>query len=238
MSEAKFAVYVIPPAESEFYQRGSEILGYDVRAGAFLPKDNPSRRALPEFDEAWIKQPQSYGLHVTTGYSLYYNPTTLPAIEHEIENVLSCFSKSADFTLTPDGADRIVFWHDTIGVVHCNPDPNMLMLHTMLTAKINPMGTASNVGRRYAQMSPEDIDPVLGSRVEQYYSPYILDDWKPHFTLMMPYTGKQREAMQAALLELFPPDPISVESVCLLKRDAGETHYHLHREFTIADYPR
>jgi hypothetical protein len=41
----KFAVYTVPPADSLLYQCGSEILGYDVRTGEFLPEENATRAA-------------------------------------------------------------------------------------------------------------------------------------------------------------------------------------------------
>ena len=235
----KFAVYTIPPAASELYQRGSEILGYDVRTGEFLPDDNNTRATLPEFNPAWVAQPQTYGFHVTTGYSLYFEMANLPQIEAKIEHVLSCFGKGVDFTLTPHPDDPIPFWgenHDII-VLRCDPNPAMLMLHTLLTACVNPLGTGSNAAQAYAQKDPETIDPVLAHRVQHYFTPYMLDGWVPHFTLMMPYTGTQREAMRAALLKLFAVGTIPVESVCLLIRNDAETHYRFYREFFIEDYP-
>lgn len=234
---AKFAVYYIPPADSLLYRRGSEILGYDVRAGVFLPEANPTRAALPEFDAAWAALPQTYGFHVTTGYSLYYDPAVLPKIEREIEGVLSCFGRDAAFTLTPHPTERIPFWNGDIVVLHYQPDPNLMMLHAMLTARINPYGTGSNIAERYASADPATLDPVLAARVRQYCTPYMLDGWEPHFTLLMPYTGTQPHALRAALADLFPPEPEPVRSICLLVRDDGETHYRLHREFTIADFP-
>lgn len=234
---AKFAVYYIPPAESTLYQRGSEILGYDVRTGQPLPLDNPTRSALPEFDEAWVLQPQTYGFHVTTGYSLYFDTETLPEIEQAMHDVFNCFGVGVPFELTPV-TERIAFWRDEICVLHCVPNPAMLMLHTMLIARVNPYGTASNVSKAYEDKSPANLDPVRAHRVKQYYTPYMLDGWIPHFTLMMPYSGTQQDAMHKALLALFPPDPIPVESICLLVREDDETHYRLHREFLLRDYPQ
>ena len=230
----KFAVYYVPPAESTLYQHGSEILGYDVRTGQFLPENNATRAQLPEFDSAWIEQPQTYGFHVTTGYSLYFEQKDLPAIEAEMESVCRCFG-DVEFLLTPR-LPRIVFWRDTIVVLHCEPNINMVMLHTMLVARVNPFGKASNVSERYAQKDASELDPVKVHRVEKYYTPYMLDGWNPHFTLMMPYEGAQREKMENTLLTLFDDDPIKVESICLLYRDDDETHYRLHREYRLADY--
>lgn len=230
----KFAVYTITPADSSHYQHGSEILGYDVRTGKFLPTDNLTRAKLPEFDEAWIQRPQTYGFHVTTGYSLYCEADTLPEIEAELESVCRCFG-DVDFMLIPEN-ERVVFWRDTIAVLHYKPNINMAMLHTLITARVNPLGTGSNVSASYAQKDPSELDPTLAHRVKKYHTPYMVDGWSPHFTLMMPYTGEKKAEMKSALLDLFPDEPIHVKSICLLYREDDETHYRLHREYHLADY--
>lgn len=234
---AKFAVYTIPPPDSDLYQRGSEILGYDVRTGEFLPEDNPTRDALPEFHPDWVAQPQTYGFHMTTGYSLYFDMATLPQIEQAIETALGCFGRDVEFMLTPEPENRIPLWHDEIFVIHCQPNPAMLMLHTMMTVMVNPLGTSSNYSRRYAEQDPAELDPVKLHRVRHFYTPQMLDAWVPHFSLMYPYTGSYPAEMRAALLELFSPEPIVTESICLVLREDDETHYRLHREFFFRDYP-
>ncbi len=234
---AKFAVYTIPPADSDLYQRGSEILGYDVRSGEFLPEENATREALPEFHPDWVAQPQTYGFHMTTGYSLYFDMETLPQIEAAMEVALGCFGRDAEFVLTPDPEERIPLWHDEIFVIHCQPNPAMLMLHTMMTVLVNPLGKSSNYSQRYEQQDPSELDPVKLHRVRHFFTPHMLDAWVPHFSLMYPYGGSYPEATQAALLELFGPEPIVCDSVCLVVREDDETHYRLHREFFFKDYP-
>ncbi len=234
----KFAVYYIPPADSELYQRGSAILGYDVRAGEMLPSDNPTRAALPGFDETWVARPQTYGFHVTTGYSLYFEWDALPQIEAEMASVCACFGNDVVFQLNP--ADPLVaFWGSNYDAafLHYHPNAAMLMLHTMLIARVNPLGTSSNITQSYAERPPDTLDPVLRHRVQRYHTPYMLDGWDPHFTLLMPYTGSEPDALLQALGELFPPNPVTVESICLLVRDDDETHYRLHREFVLVDFP-
>ncbi len=233
----KFAVYYIPPAESALYRHGSEILGYDVRSGQFLPQLTPARAALPEFDPAWVAQPQTYGFHVTTGYSLYFEWAALPEIEREMDDVFNCFGKDVTFTFTP-ADERLVLWQDEIFALRYDPNPALLMLHAMLIARVNPLGTGSNVSQAYARKDLANLDPVSAHRVRRYYTPYMLDGWIPHFTLMMPYTGQNRAAMHTALLDLFDTGPVQVESICLLVMDDAETHYHLHREYHLRDYPQ
>jgi hypothetical protein len=229
----KFAVYAIPPANSTIYRRGSEILGYDVRAGAMLPYNNPTRDALPEFEESWVEQPQTYGFHMTTGYSLFFEWDRLAEVEDEIANVAACFWPDVRFMLTPVQDDPIPFWRDDIIVLHYEPNPALLMLHAMLIARVNPLATGSNQSRAYSQYDANGIDPVLAHRVRHYYTPYMLDGWKPHFTLMMPYGGVQKAAMRAALGALFPPQPLPVATICLLVREDNEAFYRLHREFLV-----
>jgi hypothetical protein len=233
----KFAVYYIPPAQSSLYQHGSEILGYDVRTGTMLPEDNPTRAALPEFDPAWAALPQTYGFHVTMGYSLYFDGETLPQIEQEMEDVFNCFSPDVEFIFTP-ASERVVFWQDEIVVLRYDPNPALLMLHTMLIARVNPLGTGSNMSEVYTQKDVAAFPLVNLHRVRKYYTPYMLDGWTPHFTLMMPYKGTQPEAVRVALLDLFDNEPIKVESICLLVRQDGETHYRLYREFCFKAYPK
>lgn len=228
----KFAIYTIPPANSLIYQHGSEILGYDVRSGVFLPEDNPTRRQLPEFDKRWVARPQIYGFHATTGYSLYVDPEDLPKIEAEMESVCRCFG-DVEFLLTPY-ENRVVFWNDTIVVLHYRPNINMAMLHTMLVSRVNPLGTSSNITQQYAKKDLEELDPTLAHRVKHYHTPYMVDGWNPHFTLMMPYEGQQKDAMKSALLNLFDDTPLQVGSICLLYRDDNETHFRLHREYYLA----
>lgn len=236
---AKFAVYIIPPAESEMFQHGSEILGYDVRTGRFLPEDNPTRAALPEFAPAWIQRPQTYGFHVTTGYSLFFDLEKLPAIETEIEHVLNCFSPDVQFTLTPDSDERIPFWgrENDIAVLHYQPNPALMMLHAMLIARVNPYGTTSSIAEHYRE-DPTRYPAVNVHRVRQYYTPYMLDGWVPHFTLMQPYSGDDKAGMRQALYRLFSDEVVDVHSICLLVMPEGETHYRLHREFLFEDFPR
>jgi hypothetical protein len=143
---------------------------------------------------------------------------------------MGCFSPGLEFTLTP-AEERILFIRDEIVLMPYVPNANMLMLHTMLTARINPYANGSNVSDAYAKRDPATIDPVNALRVKKYYTPYMLDGWMPHFTLMMPYTGTQAEAMRMTLLNLFSDQPIQVEGICLLVRGDNETHYHLHREY-------
>jgi hypothetical protein len=169
---------------------------------------------------------------MTTGYSLFYDPATLPQIEAEMEMLIGCFGRDVVFELSP-AEDPIPFWRGSIAVLHFDPNPAMMMLHTLITARINPFGTHSTVSDSYASKDPQELDPVKAARVKNFYTPYILDGWKPHFSLMYPYAGTQPDAMRLALMSLFPSQNLAVRSICLLIRDDNDTHYRLHREFLL-----
>lgn len=230
---AKFAVYFIPPADSAFYQHGTDILGYDVRAGKFLEPDNATRAALPEFDPRWVQRPQTYGFHVTVGYTLYFELDRLPDIELEMEKAIQCFVGKDDLILTPDPHERVQLWNDEVLVLNYTPTPTLQMLHTLLVARVNPLGITSNIAQHYAQRDTGNLDAVAVERVRQYYSPYVFDNWKPHFTLMQPYSGEKLDAMRPVLDSLFDKEAIAVHSIALLLMDDAENSYRLHREFML-----
>jgi len=59
--EARYAIYFVPAAETELYQFGAAVLGYDAYTG----RDTPSIRAV---DPGWadrVREPRVYGFHAT-----------------------------------------------------------------------------------------------------------------------------------------------------------------------------
>ena len=73
----RFAVYLCPPAGSEYYRLGSETLGYDVRARREIPLPAD---ILPE----WQTQAGPYGFHLTLVEGFYCAPEALPELETEL----------------------------------------------------------------------------------------------------------------------------------------------------------
>ncbi|MGC1121235.1 MAG: hypothetical protein WBA22_09080 [Candidatus Methanofastidiosia archaeon] len=61
----RFAVYYVPPRESEFYHLGSQAVGYDVRAHKPVEFGKDLKKLLGSFDRKWVEHCRPYGFHLT-----------------------------------------------------------------------------------------------------------------------------------------------------------------------------
>lgn len=226
-----FAVYYIPPADHPFYRVGSQIIGYDVRAAALLPPPTAATATFTAFDPAWQTPPQQFGLHVTIGHTLTFDPPRLPEIEANLSAILSLFDPAKPFLLTPgepylpDGGPNLTIYYDA--------NQSFMMFHALVIARIHPLGVSHPLNEAIQAGLHPDLSPVWQRRVDMYHHYSILDDWRPHFGLLRPVPPAHREAARAGVLAALPaPEPMTVESICLLVRDDDETHFRIHREFS------
>lgn len=236
---AKFAMYYIPPAEHPLYRLGSEILGYDIRAGAQLGENTPARVALPAFDPAWVGYSAQYGFHMTTAGTFEYDPAAL-SMETVIEacaTIMNCFDPAKPMTLHPHQPDFI--WQG--GFIGLRYDANLSFqtLHTALCTYLPQYGINSRSLRRLNGEANTFADaPHMEHRTRHFFTPYIYDDFMPHFTLLNPYTGDQPDAMSDAILQMMgEPTPITIESMCLVRLRDDSQWYEIVHEFHRADHP-
>ena len=233
----KFAVYYIPEVDKanskyfKFYHLGSSILGYDVRAGDPVPMPSELRAKLGEFDPAWQTCAQSYGFHLTIGDAIDFNFGDLHQIEAELLAILNCFASSEKFKLE-QSSDFVPDWGAPI-VLRYDPNEHLRALHALVVSRINTIGTGSRLLRRYLEHPNQYInEPHKASRILKFYSPRILGDFYPHFTLLNPYTGTNRTALVRALKQVFDKfTKFTVNSICLLVQYSAEKNWIIYKEF-------
>jgi hypothetical protein len=226
-------MYYIPPAEHVIYRVGTEILGYDIRAGKILPEENDTRAALPSFTPDWVRDAQEYGLHMTTAGTFEYDPATL-SMETLIEAcdiIMNCFDPAKPMVLTQHQPDFI--WQG--GFTGLRYDANLAFqtLHTALCTYLPRYGVNSRPMRRL-QDDPNAFDgaPHMAHRTQHFFTPYIFDDFLPHFTLLNPYTGDAPDAIREALIDMVGDvEQVTVESMCLVRLRDDHTHYEIVHEF-------
>ncbi len=243
---AFFALYYIPPADHPFYQLGSQILGYDVRARQVLPIANAARERLHHFDNQWVARSQEFGFHLTIGDAIAFDQARTAAIELAIENILNCFNPANPFVLKQ--ADDMLLYHDvprqniTAVLLHYEANDHLKVFQAVVAAYLHRQGDGS-----YYTDVPEaqlaDVfaaEPFRVHRVRHFYSPTPFDSFTPHFTLFNPYPlHANRTALNADLKAIFGDyQELPVESVCLLVKPDRAEHYHLVREFHRNDYPQ
>jgi 2'-5' RNA ligase len=229
----KFAVYYVSPP-NEFYHLGTSIIGYDLRTCQYTEMTQQLQTQL-DYDPSWNQKTRTFGFHCTVGCSLDFDYAQLHAIEQEIEDLLTCFNPDNPFLLH-QAETPIVFWgQDPQGVViHYEANTYLQILHTLITARMQPFGTNSRYLRAYLE-NPEQYHqhPFKARKILKfYYHPYILDDYTPHFTLFNPYTGKNQATIDQCLTTLFQPyQTIQVNSICLVIQRNDDAPYEIYREF-------
>lgn len=219
----RFAVYLVPPASSPFYQLGSQLLGYDVRARRSLP--------LPDFlRPEWQASAAPYGFHLTVVEGFYTDLATLSAVEREARLCLGCLSPGADLTL---GSGHLEAWEDgRVWVQRFEAPPAFLVLHTLLSARLAPFVTASPFDAEVAAGKWQR--PFEVARMQLLRTPRGLDTYQPHFTLVQPYGGHDPDGLRARLETLTRPfERLEVGSLALCVKPADEPHWHLQAEWPL-----
>lgn len=231
----KFAVYYIPQAEDSFYRLGSALLGYDVRERRTVVSPPGLSEALGPFDPAWTTISRPYGFHLSITEAITCEAAIIPRVAHELADLVGCFDPAHAFTLTQYAEQPIGIWGEAGRqslVLLYRPDEYLRMLHTLLVARLHPLGQGSGFLDRYLTHPEQEGPPHRIQQTRLFYSPTVLDSWHPHFTLLNPYTGSESASMARRLALLFKQyTQLSVQTVCLLIQMDSAAHWHLYQEF-------
>lgn len=224
MSRTRFAVYLVPPAGSAFYDLGSSVLGYDVRAGREVAQ-------LPGLRPEWVAKAGQYGFHLTVVEALDCDAASFPEIEREIAAVCACFSPSARLRLSNgrtevwDGGEVIVRRYDA--------NDTLNILHALLTARLARFATGSSFEREVEADPDKYPRPYERARIELFRTPRGLDTWAPHFTLQEPYDGGNAPELAEDFEGRFESfEILDFGGVTLLRQDGGE-RYRVLRDFRV-----
>lgn len=222
-SGTRFAVYLCPPQDDPYYEAGSTLLGFDVRAGR--------ERPLPDFltpqDQA---DAGPYGLHLTVVEGFFTDSAWWPQIEAEARACVACLSPDAALTLR---GGRVEVWDDGETWVHrFDPDAALLVLHTLLLARLSRFVTASPFAEQVAQ--GRYAQPFEQARLGLLHTPRGLDSWRPHFTLVQPYGGGDPAGLRARLEGLTSPHHTQTyRSVALFEKREGEARWRVRAELPL-----
>ncbi len=222
-----FAVYLIPAADSCLYKFGSEILEYDVRAGKEL-KENT------ELLHNAIGAAFDYGLHVTIADALYCaTQSDINLVCKEVEFLANEFrpfsfkvSLEKDF---PNEQGIALVCHDKTGSLEA--------LHHEMVARVYRKASASNY----------NFDPALANRdkdeeraklmIKYYHAPYILQRFKPHFSLLSNVASEQKEQVFAEVrrryVESIRDPSIEIGKIAIMHRPDPKGHWQILHEYPL-----
>ena len=229
MAQARFGLYFIPQP-GLLLDAGSAIAGFNVRTGQTIERPEYVR---PE----WQTVSGTYGFHATITDAIYFDPSNLNELKRRTGDVLSCFNPANRYVLSKQ---HVEFWgaDGAIVVLKLTANPAVQMMHDVLVTSLHPLGTGSEytdaLQRDPAAYFP--ASPPQVNQTKQFYAPYIIDNFVPHFTLLNPYQGSaaERRDLEARLVSEFEfVEDIQVDTLALVVQDAGAPHFRIVEEFSL-----
>lgn len=225
-----FGLYYIP-FDTDFYKNGSEIIGYDIFNGKHVVCPNGINRE-------WVDESEKYGFHMTITDAVNINESSLPSIENKIDETLNCFSKNLDFSLS---IDEIDFWPNdqTQLAIRLKPNDNVKMLHNVLVSRIQILGSGSlysNVLNKQIADGKIKYSPDQVEKIKMFYAPYIFEQFKPHFTLLNPFSGdgSDREKVKELILSKFDKSAnLSINKLTMATKKDDDEFFKVHKIFDL-----
>ena len=221
------AIYFVPAFESDFYSFGSEVLGYDIY----------HRKTLKSpFDNQLIGGARDYGFHLTICDAIYFqNLKELREVEEELEFILEDFSSFylQNLKLTSGFPNN-----NTIAIRCIEPTGTLSAIHFELVNRVYRKSIGSNYTFGKANMDrPEPSHQKQKFYTNRYNAPYILDEYKPHFTLANGLEKSSISSTMNSLSKLFSSkvkgDRILVDKIAILLYDEKKSQWYIHKNINL-----
>lgn len=218
-----FAVYLVPPKGTPLYEFGSQVLGYDVREKS--PVLSPWASSIgPAAD---------FGFHLTLADALYLGSRReLDLLTKEIEFISHDFRPFTIHFTWQEGFPNA----NSIALV-CSETSGMLeSLHFEMIARCYRQALASNYSVGIAPADRSSADERNKLMIKRYHAPYILQHYKPHFTLLnnLPQSPLERESLVASLYKAYRerinPEKIEIASICIMTRSRASRLWQIAEE--------
>jgi hypothetical protein len=220
-----FAVYLIPPADSQLYQFGSEILEYDIR------EKKESQRA--KWHNA-IGAAFDFGMHVTVADALYCaSMSDVNLICKEVEYLAAGFRPfTLNLSLEKDFPNE-----RGIALVCQDKSGSLEAMHHEMVARVYRFAAASNYTLGLAQPDRDPDRERAKLMIKRYHAPYVLQRYKPHFSLLSDVPPEKKDQIYAEIKKLYEKrveEPyIEIDRVAIICRPDPKGHWQILKEYKL-----
>jgi hypothetical protein len=219
-----FALYFVPPEDSALYQFGTEVLGYDIR----------HKR---ELESPWPEQvggARDFGFHVTLCDALYFlNKAQVEGVQAEIQFLAQEF-RSFDLTelrLTSGFPDE-----NSLSILMDDPTGSLEALHHELVHRVYRRAAASNYSLGLAEPTRDQDIRRARLMIRRYQAPYILQRFRPHFTLLTNVPSEEQSKIYHEFEKIFSrrvPKTIRVEELAIMSRPMPDAPWVIEDEIGL-----
>jgi len=162
----------------------------------------------------------------------------LEIVEKRTQEVLGCFSKSLNYSLS---LDEIGFWpkDNTQLAIRLNPNENVKMLHNILVGTIQTLGKGSLYTKNLASQISSGKLRYLPDQVEKirvFHAPYIFEHFKPHFTLLNPFLGSDEERVnvESYIKNSFSKEAhFTIDKLTMVIKEREEDYFQIYKTFDL-----
>ena len=226
----RYAIYFVPPAETEFFRFGSAILGYDCYTGGTV-KRPAILGSEPQLWDQLTVEPRRYGFHATLKAPFNLSPSCLEA---QLVSALHSFAGlgHAIPALTP--TVRMLSGFAAIVPAAASPAIDGLAdkCTTIFDAFRAPM-TAQERARRVAS----GLNQSQIANLDRWGYPYLFADFRFHMTLTSRVDMERRDhvlaTLQKALGRACKDRAITIERISLVRQDDADSLFRVIEQATL-----
>lgn len=216
MSDPRYAIYFVPPADTALYRTGAALIGYDVYRGERLPF--PAGLGLPDGEwSALTREPRVYGFHATLKAPFRLAPGRR---EDDLAAEVAAFAGAwrEGTAVTPalcvvDGRFAAL-----VGEVPCAALDRLAAGCVRAFEEFRaPLGDAERRRRLAVPLTARQRD-----HLERWGYPYVFEDFRFHMTLTGPLPPSRRDAVLSCLQESLGAvagTRAAVDRIALLRQD-------------------
>jgi hypothetical protein len=226
---------VYPDKKDPFYQFGSSVLGYDIRAQKVCEACNQEVAELQQY----AGEASEYGFHLTLADALYFiNEAEIDRIKAELRTLAESFPpfKFTNFRIVNDlisEKEIVILCDDPSGVTEA--------LHFELLSRMYTVAISSNYSAGLTRKKIVSKNPQRAAlMVKRYGSPYILKEFDLHFTLCdsCPTDINVRKdilsKLESAFKEYFTNEEVEIDELCLLVKNKNDDKWKIDTIFPLS----
>lgn len=215
----RFAIFYAPDRTSALWRKSAEWLGRDAAAGIYLRQPDFKKIPTDEFVEA-TRAPRRYGFHATL------KPPMRLAAGVDVERLQAVArALSARLAAAPIGKLEIKLIDGFLALVPIKQQKTLTRLAADCVAYFEPLRAPLAVEERQARMGA-GLNAAQVQLLDKYGYPYVMDQFRMHFTLTGRLAESRQRVFTAAAQEWFGvalDEDFMLNAICLFHEPtAGE----------------
>jgi hypothetical protein len=226
----RYAIYFVPPAQSNLYRYGSSVLGYDCYTNNAADFPGQSESAAVNWNELG-EEPRRYGFHATLKAPFHLLPSHS---ELQLINALQNFARLGHAVHAFVPAVRLL--SDFFAVVPRDHEPGIDALAASCTTIFDafraPISPQERARRIALKLNDEQI-----RNLDRWGYPYVLSQYQFHMTLTGKIPARRRKAVLAVLLKVFRESAIepsiAIDRIALVTQDTPDSRFRVVSEAVL-----